>query len=369
MVRHVHHERNHMEAIRPEPTEGLNQNKVSSSAKILIVGPSWVGDMVMAQSLFISLKNSFPGCRIDVLAPAWSLPLLIRMPEVSKAIVMPLQHGQFGLMARIKLGRQLRPGHYDQAIVLPNSWKSALIPFFANIPVRTGYRGECRWGLLNDVRKLEKQVLKMTVQRFVALGLPKNAPGLPDYQHPKLSADPSSQEVVIQKFGLTLAEKVLALCPGAEYGPSKRWPADYFAKVAQAKIQQGWQVWLLGSAKDKESSEAINQLTKQQCRDFIGQTSLAEAVDLMSLADMVVANDSGLMHLAAALDKQVIAIYGSTPPGFAPPLCKGAQAISLNLACSPCRKRVCPLYPVGHPDHTQCLTGIKPERILELIGD
>ena len=325
--------------------------------------------MVMAQSLFMSLKKSYPNCRIDVLAPTWSLPLLERMPEVSKAFVMPLQHGQFGLMARIKLGGQLRSEHYGQAIILPNSWKSALIPFFANIPVRTGYRGECRWGLLNDIRKLDKQMLTMTVQRFVALGLPKYAPQPPDYQHPKLSVKPSSQETAIQKFGLTLTEKVLALCPGAEYGPSKRWPADYFAKVAQAKIQQGWQVWLLGSEKDKESADAINQLTKEQCRDFIGHTSLTEAVDLMSLADIVVANDSGLMHLAAALGKKVIAIYGSTPPGFAPPLCKEAQAISLNLACSPCRKRICPLYPVGHPDHTQCLTGIKPERILELIGD
>jgi heptosyltransferase II len=369
MVRHAHHERNHREAIRPESAEGLSQNKASSPAKILVVGPSWVGDMVMAQSLFMSLKNSFTGCLIDVLAPAWSLPLLNRMPEVAKTIDMPLQHGQFGLMARIKLGRQLRLECYDQAIILPNSWKSALIPFFANIPVRTGYRGECRWGLLNDVRKLDKKTLTMTVQRFVALGLPKNAPQPPDHQHPKLSANPSSKEAIVKKFGLTLTGKVLALCPGAEYGPSKRWPADYFATVAQAKIQQGWQVWLLGSAKDKESSEVINQLTKQQCRDFIGQTSLAEAVDLMSLANTVVANDSGLMHLAAALDKRVIAIYGSTPPGFAPPLCKGAQAISLNLACSPCRKRVCPLYPVGHPDHTQCLTRIKPERILELIGD
>ncbi len=323
----------------------------------------------MAQSLFMSLKCSFPACLIDVLAPPWSLPLLDRMPEVAKSIVMPLQHGQFGLMTRIKLGRQLRSSHYDQAVILPNSWKSALIPFFANIPIRTGYRGECRWGLLNDVRTLNKRTLAMTVQRFVALGLPRNAQQPPDYQRPKLSGNPLSREAVIEKFGLTLTDKILVLCPGAEYGPSKRWPADYFANVAQAKIQQGWQVWLLGSDKEKVSADSINQLTHQGCKDFIGQTSLAEAVDLMSLANTVVANDSGLMHLAAALDKRVIAIYGSTPPGFAPPLCPNAQTVSLNLACSPCRKRVCPLYPVGHEDHTKCLTGIKPEHILELIGN
>jgi heptosyltransferase II len=325
--------------------------------------------MIMAQSLFMSLKKSYPGCLIDVLAPAWSLPLLDRLPEVAKAIVMPLQHGEFGLLARAKIGRQLRSENYDQAIVIPNSWKSALIPFFANIPQRTGYLGECRWGLLNDLRTLDKSLLTMTVQRFVALGLPKNTMNLTDYQHPSLPANKSSQNAVIQKFGLTLNKNILALCPGAEYGPSKRWPATYFAQIANAKIQQGWQVWLLGSEKDKEAADNINTQTDQQCQDFVGQTSLTEAIDLISLANTVVANDSGLMHLAAALNKNVIAIYGSTPPEFAPPLCKNAQTVSLNLPCSPCRKRVCPLYPVEHPNHTQCLTGIKPEQILELIGD
>lgn len=325
--------------------------------------------MVMAQSLFMSLKKTFPTCQIDVLAPAWSLPLLDRMPEVSKAITLPLQHGQFCLATRIRLGQQLRTASYGQAIVLPNSWKSALIPFFANIPMRTGYRGEYRWGLLNDIRWLDTSVLTMTVQRFVALGLPQNAAQPPSYQQPSLPANKTGQEAVTQKFGLALNKKILALCPGAEYGPSKRWPADYFAKVAQAKIQQGWQVWLLGSEKDKEAAEAINKATQQQCRDFIGHTSLIEAVDLMSLANTIVANDSGLMHLAAALDKNVIAIYGSTPPEFAPPLCTKAQTVFLNLPCAPCQQRVCLLYPVGHKNHTQCLTEIKPERILELIGD
>jgi heptosyltransferase II len=325
--------------------------------------------MMMAQSLFLSLKQSYPDCLIDVLAPAWSLPLLHRMPQVANAIAMPLGHGQFGLMARIKLGRELRSKNYDRAIVLPNSWKSAVVPFFARIPKRTGFVGECRWGLLNDARKLDKGALTMTVQRFVALGLPKHAPQPPDYPNPSIPADIPSQNAAIQKFNLHVKGKILALCPGAEYGPSKRWPAAYFADVAQAKIQQGWQVWLLGSEKDRAAAERINKLTNQQCRDFIGQTTLTEAVDLLSLADTVIANDSGLMHLAAARDKQLIALYGSSDPGFTPPLNAKAQVISLNLDCAPCFKRECPLFPPSHPDHTQCLTKIKPERILELIGD
>ena len=325
--------------------------------------------MIMAQSLFMALKTANPGCTIDVLAPEWSLPLLGRMPEVSKAIIMPLQHGQFGLMPRIRLGQQLQAEHYGQAIVLPNSWKSGLIPFFAKIPIRTGYLGEFRWGLLNDIRKLDKGLLTMTVQRFAALGLPTNVQQAPDYQPPKLPINNAGQEAVIKKFGLNPSNNILALCPGAEYGPAKRWPAGYFAEVAKQKLQQGWQVWLLGSEKDKEASESINKIADYRCHDFIGQTSLIEAIDLLSLAYTVIANDSGLMHLSAALNKNVIAIYGSTPPGFAPPLCEKAQPVYLNLPCSPCRKRVCPLYPIAHPNHTQCLTGIKPEQILELIGD
>lgn len=330
-----------------------------------MVGPSWVGDMVMAQSLFITLKNNDPDCQIDVLAPAWTLSLLERMPEVTKTIVMPLPRGQFGLLERIKLGKSLRSEGYQQTILLTNSWKSAIPTFFANIPLRTGYVGECRWGLLNDARKLDKKLLTMTVQRFVALGLPKDAAMPPVCPKPAISISPERQQAVINKFGLSCstAIKILALCPGAEYGAAKRWPAEYFAEVAQQKIAQGWQVWLFGSDKDKADAEQINTKASGQCIDFTGRTTLAEAVDLLSLAYTVVSNDSGLMHVAAALDKKLIALYGSSDPGFTPPLNDKAQILSLNLDCAPCFKRECPL------GHTQCLTGIKPEQVLELIAD
>ena len=318
--------------------------------------------MVMAQSLFITLKKAQPGCQIDVLAPAWSFSLLARMPEVTKAVAMPLLHGQFGFLDRIKLGRNLRAEGYQQAIVLPNSWKSALIPYFADIPVRTGYIGECRWGLLNDARKLDKSLLTMTVQRFVALGLPNTALLPPEYPIPGLVINSDQQQAVIEKFKLTLSEKILALCPGAEYGAAKRWPARYYAEVARHKMAQGWQVWLFGSDKDKEAAEQINSALAGACIDFTGRTSLAEAVDLMSLVDVVVTNDSGLMHVAAALDKRTIALYGSSDPRFTPPLNAKAQVITLNMDCSPCFKRECPL------GHTRCLTDINPESVLAAIA-
>jgi heptosyltransferase-2 len=274
---------------------------------------------------------------------------------------------------------------------LPNSWKSALIPYFANIPVRTGYIGEFRWGLLNDARKLDKSLLTMTVQRFVALGLPNTALLPPECPIPRLVINQDQQQTVIEKFKLSshsvgrvsdsvprqnqapdvglgsanptykTSAKILALCPGAEYGAAKRWPASYFAEVARHKIAQGWQVWLFGSDKDKLICEAINKEARGLCSNFAGHTSLAEAVDLMSLVNIVVTNDSGLMHVAAALDKKIIALYGSSDPNFMPPLNAKAHVISLNLDCSPCFKRECPL------GHTRCLTDIKPDEVIDVI--
>ena len=296
------------------------------------------------------------------------------MPEVTHALAMPLAHGQFNFSARVVLGKTLRAESYDQTILLPNSWKSALIPFFANIPLRTGYVGECRWGLLNDARRLDKAVLTMTVQRFVALGLPATTSLPPECPTPSLSISPDQQVKVIEKFDLsTMFSKVseseapqalqpiLALCPGAEYGEAKRWPVEHYAEVAKQKLAEGWQVWLFGSEKDKASAAQINTLASNACLDFTGRTALAEAVDLMSLADTVVSNDSGLMHVAAALDKNLVALYGSSDPGFTPPLNAKAQIMSLKLSCSPCFKRECPLGTLA------CLRDIIPDAVLKLI--
>ncbi|MGR8931177.1 MAG: lipopolysaccharide heptosyltransferase II [Gammaproteobacteria bacterium] len=330
--------------------------------KILVIGPSWVGDMVMAQSLFIALTQEHHDCSIDVVAPPWSLQLLQRMPEINRAIAMPVGRGQFNLSKRIGLGQSLRDSHYHQAIVLPNSWKSALVPFFAGIPLRTGYLGELRWGLLNDVRKLDKKRLPMTVQRFVALAFDEKDVNSPDYPLPKLHIAATQRQAVVDKFALAGQDKILALCPGAEYGPAKRWPVYHFAEVAKTAHRNGWRVWLFGSEKDRAVANEINALSENICLNLAGNTSLAEAVDAMSLVNAVVSNDSGLMHVAAALEKKVIAVYGSSDPNFTPPLHPSAQIISLKLDCSPCFKRDCPL------GHTRCLNDITPGRVLAALG-
>ncbi|MDX1335429.1 MAG: lipopolysaccharide heptosyltransferase II, partial [Gammaproteobacteria bacterium] len=207
--------------------------------RCLIVGPSWVGDMVMAQSLFMVLKKRFPDMQLDVLAPKWSKPLLERMPEVSGAIEMPLGHGALQLGTRYRLGKSLRQNSYDWAIVLPNSLKSALVPFWSRAKRRTGYTGEQRYGLLNDRRHLDKSILTKTVQRFVALGLEADVTLPPECPNPELTIETDNKNTLFDKFGLDYEKSVVALAPGAEYGPAKRWPAEYFSVVAEKLIDQG----------------------------------------------------------------------------------------------------------------------------------
>jgi len=326
--------------------------------RILIIGPSWVGDMVLAHSLFQSLKAQNPDTIIDVAAPAWTLPLLARMPEVSHAIALPFKHGQMALLERIKFGRSLKSTAYTQAILLVNSLKSAILPLAAGIPQRTGFLGEFRHGLLNDIRPLDKSKLPRTVDRFVALSMENQDQILPQINNPKLVADQQNALRVLEKNGLQKTEqRILGLCPGAEYGEAKRWPAEYYAEVANKALNKGWQVWLFGSDKDIPVTTAINDLVRGRCQDWGGKTNLGEAIDLMSLCDTVISNDSGLMHVAAALDKKLIAIYGSSDPHHTPPMHPDAVVEYLGLDCSPCFKRVCPL------GHLNCLKQISPLKI------
>jgi len=326
--------------------------------RILIIGPSWVGDMVLAHSLFQSLKTQNPDTVIDVAAPAWTLPLLARMPEVNRAIALPFKHGQLALFERIRFGRSLKTSSYTQAILLVNSLKSAILPLAAGIPQRTGFLGEFRHGLLNDIRPLDKSRLPRTVDRFVALGMDHHTQTLPQIANPKLIADQDNALRVLEKNGKNKpVQKVLGLCPGAEYGEAKRWPAEYYAEVANKALNQGWQVWLFGSGKDIPVTATINDLVRGRCQNWGGKTSLGEAIDLMSLCDAVISNDSGLMHVAAALDKKLIAIYGSSDPHHTPPMHPDAVVEYLGLDCSPCFKRECPL------GHLNCLKQITPAKV------
>ncbi|NLR75322.1 lipopolysaccharide heptosyltransferase II [Leeia aquatica] len=329
--------------------------------RILIVAPAWVGDTVLAQPLMKRLHQRHgPELQLDVLAPAWTRPLLSRMPEVHASFENPFVHGDIKFRSRMRLGRSLAVQGYDQAIVLPNSLKSALVPFFAGIRKRTGFKGEQRYGLLNDLRKLDPVTLPTMAERFVWLAEEPGTPPLAEsaMPRPQLSSSRAQQLATLSALGLQDETPALALCPGAEFGPAKRWPAAHFADLARRARQAGWQVWLLGSSKDSEDAEAIVQQAPGAL-NLCGKTSLTQAIDLLALSSQVVSNDSGLMHIAAALDRPLVAIYGSSSPDFTPPLSDKAKLAHLALECSPCFQRTCPL------GHLQCLTELHPDRIWE----
>lgn len=340
---------------------------------ILIIGPSWVGDMVMAQSLFILLKCRRPSCRITVLAPAWTKPLLDRMPEVDASFDLPFGHGELKLAARRRFGVSLREAAYTQAIVLPNSLKSALIPWFANIPLRTGWRGEARGLLLNDCRVLDKTRYPLMVERFDALAFERGAELPAKLPDPRLIVRRDEVDAVLTRFGIATDSQrpLLAVCPGAEFGPSKQWPAEQFASTCAELIRLGWRVALFGSSGDSAIAQEISKgiVTKigaelaRNSYNVAGQTNLEEAIDLMAGCSAVLSNDSGLMHIGAALELPVVALYGSTSPDFTPPLTNRSRLLASDIECRPCFDRTCRF------GHGRCMTELKPEHAVRALLD
>ncbi len=310
---------------------------MNKAQRVLVIAPAWVGDMVMAQVLFSQLKAQGIS-HLAILAPKWTLAVAERMPEVDELILGDFAHGQVALSARRQLGKSLI-GRFDTAIILPKSLKSALVPFFAKIPRRIGYVGELRYGLLTDARRLDKKRLPKTIQRFAYLGIDKSST-LPPLTYPQLLQDSNNQARLLRLFNLS--QPLLALCPGAEYGPSKQWHLTRVAAVAEHAVKAGCQVIALGSRKDTPAIKTMQAITPQ-IKNLSGQTHLIDAIDLLGLARGVLTNDSGLMHIAAAVNSSVFVVYGSTTPQMTPPLTdKGVIFADKTLACRPCFQRQCP---------------------------
>ena len=307
--------------------------------RILVVAPNWIGDALMAQPLLARLKQS--GASIDVLAPEWVAPVVRRMPEIDQVIAAPFRHGPLQLGERWRLARSLRARRYDQATVLPNTWKSALLPFLAGIPRRTGYVGEARYGLLNDLRKAEKAPMAEHYARLAG----DTHGALPA---PRLRVAPAEIEAVRRRFEVQGAYAVFS--PGAEYGPAKRWP--YFAELAQ---RIALPVVVVGSAGDAPSAHGIPG------KNLVGRTTLDEAIALIAGAAAVVSNDSGLMHVAAALQRPQVALYGSSSPEHTPPQSAAARVLWLHIECSPCYQRECPL------GHFRCMKEMNVEMVLDQL--
>ena len=328
--------------------------------RALVVAPSWVGDAILSEPLIAALRRR--GADVDVIAPGWCAPVYARMPGVRRVIDAPFAHGRFAWPARRALGRALCATRYTHAFVLPNTWKSALVPWFARIPVRTGYVGEMRYGLLTDARRVDRRRVRRLVARYAALASKAGAVANDDLA-PTLVPDAANREAAMRAMGLTLAHPVAVLCPGAEFGPAKRWPAESFAALAQRLRDDGCAIWILGSPNDRPiAAQVLGALrgSHERIADLTGRTDLGSAIDLMSVASLVVTNDSGLMHAAAAVRAPLVALFGSSSPEYTPPLSPTARIARIEIACSPCFKRECPL------GHFRCMRDLTPDMVYNL---
>jgi heptosyltransferase-2 len=333
-----------------------------AAERILIVAPSWVGDAILSEPLVGLLRDPYEDPIVDVLAPSWCAPVYARMRGIRRIVETPFGHGKFDFAARRKLAREFKTEGYTRAFVLPNSWKSALIPYFARIPKRIGYRGEVRYGLLTDARKLDKKAMPRLVDRFAALAA---APGalVPLSPAPILVPDATNRAGAMRALNLKTDRPVVILCPGAEFGAAKRWPPNQFAELAGMFVRDGLHVWIVGSPNDKIASEAVLMVMGESAikvRDLTGRTDLGTTIDILSSASLVISNDSGLMHAAAAVGVPLVALFGSSSPVYTPPLSPVARIARIDIACSPCFKRECPL------GHFKCMRELKPEMVYNL---
>jgi len=326
--------------------------------RILIVAPSWIGDAILSEPLLAILREPLQEPTVDVLAPPWCAPVYARMRGVRHIIENPVGHRELRFGERRALARALRGNGYARALVLPNSFKSALIPWLARIPRRVGYVGEARGMLLTDARRLDSKALPRLVDRFVALAA---QPGelVPTPAAPVLVPDVVNAAEATRALGLSTHRPVAVLCPGAEYGPSKRWPTEHFITLAQRFIDSGYAVWLLGSPNDRAAADPIAAAIAE-VRNVCGRTDLGTAIDLLASASVVVSNDSGLMHAAAAVGRPLVALFGSSSPEYTPPLSPLARVAKIDIVCSPCFKRECPL------GHFKCMRELSPNLVYDL---
>jgi len=332
------------------------------SGRILVVAPSWVGDAILSEPLVARLHAPHGAPSVDVLSPAWCAPVYARMRGVDRVVESTIDHGRVDWAQRRTLVRTLSVQGYARAVILPNSWKSALIPWLARIPLRTGYVGEMRWGLVNDARRLDRNALPRLVDRYAALAVPRGETA-PAASAPVLVPDAANRDAAVAALRLDTARGVAILCPGAEFGPAKRWPPGHFAELALKFLADGLAVWIVGSPNDRPAAEAIRDPAGEPgrgIRDLAGRTDLGTAIDLLSLASIVVSNDSGLMHAAAAVGVPLVALFGSSSPSYTPPMSAAAKIARIDIACSPCFKRECPL------GHFKCMRDLDPRAVYDL---
>jgi len=334
-------------------------SRESRGSPILVVPYMWIGDFVRCHSVVKLLKARFPDRPVDVLSTTLCAPLTDYMPGLRRAIVVDLPRSRIAVTDQLALARRLQRENYGTALIMSRTWKSALAPFLARIPERTGFVGEMRFGLLNDLRHGERRLPRM-VDRCAALALPREAELPPAWPLPELKVARAEIESWRREHGLALDSRpVVVLAPGA-VGPSKRWPASAYAAAARHLIAEGFAVWVVGGPEEKTlAAEIIGATT---ARDLTGH-DLRNAILALAAAAVAVSNDSGLLHVAAALGTPAIGIFGPTSPWHWAPLNPLAATIESKseVECRPCHKPVCRF------GHHRCMRDIPPDQVLAAV--
>ena len=331
-----------------------------NSQPILIVPYMWIGDFVRCHTVVRLLRERHPDCAIDMLTTPTAAPLLDYMPGVRKGVIVELPRKRLALRHHRALAHRLRPQGYGRALIMPRTWKSALAPYLAGIPVRTGFPGEARFGLINDLRFGERRLPRM-VDRCAALALQKHEQPPAEWPLPQLCVPASDVERWRERFAPADSRPAIAFAPGA-VGPSKRWLAAHYAKAAAELVIEGHTVWIVGGPLEKELAAEISKGNPAFIRDLTGP-DLRNAILALAAARLVVSNDSGLLHVAAALGRPTIGIFGPTSPWHWAPLnpISAVLETSTTLPCKPCHKPICRL------GHHRCMGDIAPEQVAAAI--
>src|SRR5947209_3377534 len=326
-------------------------DKLMSKSPVLIVPYMWIGDFVRCHTVVKLLRARHPYRSVDMLTTAMVAPLLDYMPGIRKGIVVDLPRKRLAFAEHGALAKRLRAEEYGQVLVMPRTWKSALAPYLAGIPVRTGFVGEGRLGLINDLRFGERRLPRM-VDRCATLALLAAEPLAKEWPQPELRVPPAEILAWRERLGLAAGGDPVALAPGA-VGPSKRWPVEYFADLARALCAQGHSLWVLGGPGEKNIAQRIAQIDPGHMRDLTGP-DLRNAILALAAARVAISNDSGLLHVAAALGTPTIGLFGPTSPWHWAPLNPIAAVIetTTELPCRPCHKPVCRL------GHHRCMQDI-----------
>ena len=311
----------------------------------------------MSHSLIRRLARIHTAASIDVFSSHALIHIFEQMPEIDEIIENPFGHGQLNLRDRLKVARDIKSRQYDTTYVLPNSLKSALIPFFAKIPNRVGYTGEFRFGLINRRHTLNKNKYPLLASQYLQLAKTDPSESITLSEYPALTVAQRDLGQTLERFNIDPLRPYICLCPGAEYGPAKRWPQGQFTRLAQKLADNHFHTITLGGENDMNIGAMIYKNTHHETQDLTGKTTVKEAIQLIAGAACVVTNDSGLMHVAAALSRPLIALFGSSSPEYTPPLSDKATVLTRALPCSPCFKRVCPL------GHTNCLKDITVDEV------